>query len=326
MTTPGSENDARDAMRRIVELAGLAPSIHNTQPWSWRIGTGSLELRADRRRQLIVADPKGRELLISCGSALHHAQVAARALGWIPTVNRMPDPSAEDLLAVIDLAPGHRTPDAVAELRALEGRCTDRRRFTSWPMPDERLGHLAAGVEWGAHTIPITDVTSRFKIELLVSRAMDKQESDDRYASEQRLWIDHSREDGIPARAVPAIDYHPRNHRSRFGHGLYPDAPQELVESSDGLIAICTDADWPLSWLQTGEALSALWLRATADGLSVVPLSQVIEVEETRLALYHDVFGGMAAPQMLLRIGWQEIGRSTLTRTPRRPVDDVLQP
>jgi hypothetical protein len=78
------------------------------------------------------------------------------------------------------------------------------------------------------------------------------------------------------------------------------------------------------SWLEAGQVLSALWLQATADGLSVVPLSQVIEVAETRAALYHDVFTGLAHPQILLRIGWQEISRASLDPSPRRPMSDVL--
>lgn len=90
------------------------------------------------------------------------------------------------------------------------------------------------------------------------------------------------------------------------------------------MIAICTATDDQRSWLQAGEALSALWLRATHDGLSVVPLSQVVEVDETREALHQDVFDGMARPQILLRVGWLEATRGLLDRTPRRPVDDVI--
>ncbi|WP_121251453.1 Acg family FMN-binding oxidoreductase [Nocardioides ferulae] len=319
------EHVLTEQARRVVELACLAPSIHNTQPWLWRIDGDRLTLRADRSRQLPVADPQGRNLMISCGTALHHVQVAAAGLGLAAEVTRLPDPDDEDLLAVIDLSPGHRTPAAVDRLAALEQRCTDRRRFTSWPVPVERLDRLAAaGEDWGAEVLPLTDVTSRFRVELLVSRAMTRQEADERYAAEEGLWIDHSREDGIPSGAVPRVDYYPRNRRARFGHGLYPDAHQELVESSDGLLAICTGSDTPLAWLRAGETLSAVWLQATYDGLSVVPLSQVIEVEETRLALYHEVFRSMNAPQILVRIGWQAIGRSTLPRTPRRPVDSVL--
>ena len=111
--------------------------------------------------------------------------------------------------------------------------------------------------------------------------------------------------------------------RHRFASGLLDD-PERLIEGSDGLIALCSKADDVAGWLSAGEGLSALWLAATSQGLSVVPLSQLVEVSETRQALQHDVLGGLAHPLLLVRIGWQEIGRSELPRTSRRSVDDVL--
>ena len=98
------------------------------------------------------------------------------------------------------------------------------------------------------------------------------------------------------------------------------------MEGSDGLIALCADTDSREAWLRAGEGLSALWLRAVRTGLSVVPLSQVLEVDETRAALRYDVFGGLAVPMLLVRVGWQAISRSQLVPTPRRPLDSVLLP
>jgi hypothetical protein len=68
-----------------------------------------------------------------------------------------------------------------------------------------------------------------------------------------------------------------------------------------------------------------MWLAATVDALSMVPLSQVVEVPETRDALQLEVLGGLARPLIMVRVGWQAISRSQLPRTPRRPVDEVLE-
>ena len=89
---------------------------------------------------------------------------------------------------------------------------------------------------------------------------------------------------------------------------------------------LCGERDDPAAWLRAGEGLSALWLHAVRNGLSVVPLSQVVEVAETRSALKHEVLGGQAEPLLLLRVGWQAIGRRQLVPTPRRPLDSVLLP
>ena len=57
-----------------------------------------------------------------------------------------------------------------------------------------------------------------------------------------------------------------------------------------------------------------------------MPLSQVVEVEETRRSLRFEVLDGAVHPQILVRMGWQELGLSRRRPTPRRPVDDVLLP
>jgi len=74
---------AADAARLgfLVRYAVLAPSGHNTQPWSFRVGGDRLEVLADRPRGLPVVDPDDRELTVSCGAALGMIEHAARGLG-----------------------------------------------------------------------------------------------------------------------------------------------------------------------------------------------------------------------------------------------------
>ena len=314
-----------ELLRRFVELAMRAPSVQNTQPWRWRISGVGLELHSDRTRQLPFADPLGRELVISCGAALHHLQVAASALGWETDVDRLPDGPASSVLARIKLRRGERSEEADADLSAIADRCTDRRRFTSWPVPDERLHHLAnVAAAKGVHAAPLLDVSERFRAELLVRRAVEYQSTDQRFALEQQQWIDHSTVDGIPSTVTPLeVSTAGGDHLSPFSPSLTGEA-ERVIEGADGLVVLCSGSDDPASWLSAGEGLSALWLTATTQGLSVVPLSQVIEVEETRQALQQEVLGGLAHPLILIRIGWQSISRSQLQRTSRRPVDDVL--
>src|SRR3954447_25313906 len=82
---------ARVPIRELVALATRAPSVHNTQPWRWCVAGDQVALFADYSRQLIHADPAGRDLVISCGAALHHLQASAAAMGWKAHVRRMPN-------------------------------------------------------------------------------------------------------------------------------------------------------------------------------------------------------------------------------------------
>ncbi len=273
--------------RQLVGLACRAPSVDNTQPWAWRLRPDGVDLYADHQRRPPSANTNGRELVISCGAALHHVQVAARAMGWAPDVRRLPDAGAPALLAEVRLRPAAPPRTAAGELAALRDRHTDRRRFTSWPVPAERLGTLTAAARaHGVGAVALTDAVERFRVELLVSRAQQLQ--------------------GTPA-------------------GSADDNGRD-VQGSDGLVLLYSGDDSPEAWLRAGEGLSALWLDAVRSGLSVVPLSHVLEVEETRAALAHSVLDGLAVPLLLVRVGWQAISRSQLVATTRRPLDQVLLP
>lgn len=313
-----------DAVCEVVRYACMAPSVHNTQPWSWRADGNTLELYADARRQLMVSDAEGCNLAISCGAALHHAQVAARGLGWKSTVTRLPHGESSALLATIDLTRAPSTQESREQLQAIRDRRTDRRRFTSWPVPESRLRHLAdAAAEWGADAVVVADTSERVRTELLVGRALDRQAADAELVDEQRRWVNHSSEDGIPGEVIPAGNRAVAHRRSRFGDGLLTESSREF-KGSDGLLVMRGATADIESWLRTGEGLSALWLLATREGLSVVPLSQAIEVDETRERLRVDVLHGEGLPHLLVRVGWQAIGRQTLAKTPRRALSDVL--
>ncbi|RYE80293.1 MAG: hypothetical protein EOO74_02375 [Myxococcales bacterium] len=147
-------------------------------------------------------------------------------------------------------------------------------------------------------------------------------EADLAATSEQQSWVDRGPHDGVPREVVPAAAA-ALDRRSRFGTGLLDDSRTD-VAGSDGLLVLGGDTDDIGAWLRTGEGLSALWLRATRDNLSVVPLGQPIEVDQTRREIRESVLHSAMHPHLVVRIGWQAIGRSELPRTPRRPLDQVF--
>lgn len=311
-------------IERLVTLACLAPSVHNTQPWLWRYADGVLELHADLRRRLPAEDPRGRNLAISCGAALHHLQFAARALGWETTVERLPDPAHPTLLANVTVGRAGRYAVARGDIDLLRTRCTDRRRFTAWPVPAHRLEDLCrrAGL-WGARAEAVTSDAARFRLELLANRAISFLEVEGRRLLEQDGWIDRDGPDGIPLELLPD-DPDPLQARSRFRPGVLEDT-RLVIHGGERVIALGGERDDVGSWLRTGEATSDLWLEATRAGMSVIPMSQPIEVESTRHEIARTVLAARFEPHLLLRIGWQAIGRRDLPRTPRRPLHDVLQ-
>src|SRR3954462_217561 len=98
VSSSASDRPAAAILAEAAEAAGFAPSIHNTQPWRWRVAAAGLGLFAARERQRGVPDPGGRMLHVSCGAALHHARVALAAEGWTTETLRLPDRADPDHL------------------------------------------------------------------------------------------------------------------------------------------------------------------------------------------------------------------------------------
>jgi len=52
-----------------------------------------VDLFADPDRHLITTDPQGRDLLLSCGAALHHLTVALAVYGIPADIGQSPTPA-----------------------------------------------------------------------------------------------------------------------------------------------------------------------------------------------------------------------------------------
>jgi nitroreductase len=321
-------NAPRPPYKEMVAFAIRAPSVHNTQPWLWRTSETGLELFADWSRQLSHADPDGRDVLVSCGAALHHLQVAAAALGWATDVRHGPDPGYPRLLASITFTRHDASPEMARRLTCVMVRQTDRRRFASWPVPREQLESLArCGSEWGTTVTSVQDEAVRTRLLRLTADADERQRRDPAYAAELARWARDRERDGVPATNVPeadptrtAADLIPQ----RYPPGTLVDDWQDRTSSPPGMLVIATSSDDVLSRVRAGEALSAVWLEATERGLVGVPLSQATEVDQTRLLLEGRELRDRACPQILFCVGWPRADRAPLPATPRRPVTQVL--
>src|SRR6266849_5368982 len=107
---PTHASSPEEISRFVVDAAVYAPSVHNTQPWWFSTGDKEISIHADVERRLRVADPDGREMMISCGAALFTARVAMRYLGLVPKVSVLPDPDLPNLVARIGYSDEHTEP------------------------------------------------------------------------------------------------------------------------------------------------------------------------------------------------------------------------
>ncbi len=315
-----------------VEHALRAPSVHNTQPWMWRIRPDAVELHADWNRHLIATDPERRDLVLSCGAALHHLQVALAGLGLSVEVRRMPDAEDRGHLATVVVKSGPNDAADALLFREIDHRRTDRRR-----MSDREVGaaHLQALIgqarRLGTALLPVTDPAMRQRLTANLLDAAHRQECTPGYAAELQQWTHRytGARDGVPASsvAVPPVGLMDASPLRRFAQAQLAQPHQSLGQwagEAAELLVVVTTHDDPLDWLRAGESTSAVLLAATGLGLATTPLSQPFEVEETRRALQQEVLRVPEHPQLVVRVGWAEPDAAELPITPRRDLGSLV--
>jgi len=307
-----------------LELAVRAPSVHNSQPWRWRIGDESVHLYVDPARQLPQVDPARRGMLLSCGVALQHFTVALSALGWATTVTRFPNPADPNHLASIEIRGSSASAGDIALAAAIPNRRTDRRWFSSWPVPSGDIAALAAQAARAG--VMLRRVEDTGELAALVAHAVREHISDPAYLAELAMWSGrYGTEAGVPARNTTSPEKGGAFASRVFANPVLEQPSGVQARDDAGVVVVLATADDDqLALLQAGEATGAVLLGATAMGLASCPLTEPLEIPATRAQVRAKLLGGEGFPQMLLRIGWAAVNAEPLPATARRPLSDVV--
>ena len=277
-------------------------------------GGGSTGRRASvprPARRLPGHDPHARELVISCGAALHHLQVAlARRVG-VFRVRRLPDPADPACLASVTLTGHLPVPADTAIANAIPLRRTDRRRFSPWPVPAELIGELTALADLrGLRLQAITEPLPRWRLFRAISDAAERQADDPAQAAELAMWSGRHRRLRTVCRRSTLRLPHPAPGPPPMRQFADPQLPRADSPRRPGGRHPCCCCPRPPTGRMLLAGSPARWragycLTATRDGLASSVLSQPLEVGDTRAFLYEHVVrsstmapAAAAAPRM----------------------------
>jgi len=305
----------------LVGYSILAPSSHNTQPWKFNVSADRIDLYADKSRWLQFADADQRELRISLGCALENLLVAARHFGYETNVTY---PNEGDLAARVKLVQKSLPSQDSRLIDAIVARKTNRNAYLDRPVPEKELQKLQNSIEEFTKDQSIqfyltSDPDIRNKFKDLEVQADQTLYADANYKSELGHWLGQGvlGPTGVQALAtqlaVVFLDVGPEETRKDAG----------LVNSTPvlGFISISRNENDNVSQVKVGQSFERFWLEATALGISLQPMSQTLEVPETRAELAELLPTGSGYPQQVFRLGYAKPAEE---HSPRRPLGEVV--
>ena len=322
MTTAPSREDVEAA----VELAGRAPSLHNSQPWRWTFDGVSMRLYGAHERMLPATDNAGRQLIISCGIVLDHLHAALAARGWRTLVTTFPDPGDRTHLADVRFTPSQYVTAGDRERAgAIARRYTDRLPF------DEPAGW--APFETVLRTVfdpedAIIDVlpgASRAELAHASALTAALRRYDSSYHAELHWWTGHVVGDaGVPRDALVTEDEHERVDVGRRFTMVGGEVRRpELRIDHSAILVLSTYGDTAADWLACGRVVSTVLLECTVAGYATCPLTHLTEVPRSR-GVVRRLIGRNAYPQVLIRVGSAPKAEVRPEPTPRLPLREIL--
>ena len=298
----------------LASAAGVrAPSLHNSQPWLFRLAGGAIEIRPDPSRSVPVVDHDGWATRIACGAATFNARLALAAAGR-PAVARLhPAPGVIARLSFQGFRAPTRTEQELYE--AIPRRHSHRGPFWPDPVPAPVRVRLieAARSEggWLDLLVGTTALTGFAEIARSADRVLRRDGAYQEALASMRGAVP------VSAGAPPAEPYDllPQrlfsDRRRANGHDYEPEPLIGIVGSTGDLAVDQTVA---------GQAMQKVLLTAVAAGLDTSMISQPIEVPAARDRLRRSL-GRSGFPQIVVRFGYGTPGQPT----PRREFADVVR-
>ena len=315
------QGSVEEQARFLTQYTVLAPSVRNSQPWLFKVEGNVISLFADRAKQFSRADPDQRQLIISCGAALHHLCTAARHFGHVVQVETFsgePDHVADIRLS--GSAPADESETIM--FYAIHKETVAPQPFrVQRKVPDALLTELIRIGNRGATWLQIVhERGARDTVAGLVAEGDRIQYRDEDFRKELEPWLKlnsrsthHGRGfvDGVNfvASYVEALLV-----RSFPSAEAFAKADRQLAEQAPVIALLGTYEADPRAWLAAGETMAAVLLRALAVGVHASFLNQPVEVPQLCAKLVQEL-KLPGNPQLLFCLGYPEAASSGKVRS-----------
>ncbi|TSD01677.1 MAG: hypothetical protein Greene07144_693 [Parcubacteria group bacterium Greene0714_4] len=317
-------------LRFLVRYAVLAPSSHNSQPWSFVASGSHIDLIPDLSRALEISDIDHRQLHISMGTALENLLIAAEYFGYATHVSYLLGRVAGTEQIRIEFAE-QTTEVAQNDRRLVEAilrRHTNRGEYTK-EIPEASFLEEIRKLTTDAIRIDI--VTNPVKKQALADvtiRAGIAAMDDPKFRAELSRYLKNNQTRsplGMPAfgMGIPTLLSFIVPFLSQFFNinKLREKADRALLtEHTPAILVISTAHDTPEYWIKTGKIYERIALEATAHGMHTNPMAAAIQIGDFYMELQKILGIKSTRPQFFSRLGY---AKSETRHSPRLHADHV---
>lgn len=281
-----------DNVRHILEIAVLAPSGDNAQPWRFVVRGGALFLYNMSERDASLYNFRQRGSFLAHGAVLENIVVIAPSFGLVAEATPFPIPGDSDCTARVEFAPTAIREDPL--LPFVERRATNRKPYEPRPLLAEHREALLAASQ-GVSGLTTHLVEERQRVGLLAAAISVS----DRLILENRTIHDgifksirwtRAEERTTPGLYIRTLELVPPQRAmfrlfrhwpivsalNRLGAARFlASQTAKLYATASAIGVIAIDGDGDVGFLRAGQALQRVWLTATKLGLSLQPITAV---------------------------------------------------
>lgn len=318
-----------DQLRFLIKFAVLAPSSHNSQPWSFKIKDETIFLLANLDRALPVSDADHRQLFISLGGALENLLTAADYYGFITVVEYFSAGTGGDTVAKVSFQEWPQEKKAAKETHpafSIPRRHTNRNKYTNQPLDQGFLDWI----QISGDTIRVDLVQELSKKERLAEitikaglKAMDDKGFREELSRYVKSNLTNSKL-GMPGFGLglptPISLLAPLLIRYLNMNRLTRRKDEELLKKFTPLFAvISTKRDDPENWVKAGQLYERIALQAEKRQIKTHIMAAAVQVGNFHREL-QEVLNTTFRPQVFFRLGYSQ---KVTPHSPRLSVNDV---
>ena len=317
---------------RILELASLAPSGHNTQPWGIKmIEPHTWIITSDEQRWLAAVDPDQRETLLSIGAFIENLVLAAECYGYEIDLKLLAKTTKNTDIAKVNLnkinshSPNNKLVERIKRRRVV------RKGYLAKEIGQNDLRYIINDDSARFHYVPPHSEQGRYLSEGTIE-ANRQQAYRNEAQEELAKWIRWSNgeakrfRDGLTPEGMEITGLagwyvrHFYRRENVLTKGFREATVKHVIEqvgAQGGWLVMTSEESTVANLLETGRLFQQMFLRVRDRMIAVHPMTQMLEETQWKDSVAEQL-GLAGRVQFILRVGYVETYPDPVTL--RRPV------